>query len=101
MAYFLGKLLLGLIPLLLTPLWAFLMAESYLDLGGGDKDLLLLIPWSAWSLIYFSIYVAAWKKQKDPKTMVIYSVAGATGVLLLAWIFLFIWFNWILGAFRG
>jgi hypothetical protein len=98
MLYLLGKLSLGVIPLLLTPVWGYLIAIGHFNFGGGDKDLLLLIPWLAWALSYLVIFLAAWRKKKDTKTMVIYGISGATGLLLVAWVVLFIGFNWILGV---
>ena len=44
----LTKLILCIIPLLMTPVWGYLIADGHLDFGGGEKDLLLLIPWMIW-----------------------------------------------------
>jgi hypothetical protein len=97
----LGKLILSIMPVLLTPVWGYLIADGYINFGGGEKDLLLLIPWIVWSLIYLVIFIVAWIKRKKTKTMVLYSVGGASGILMLAWVILFIWFNGILGAYKG
>jgi hypothetical protein len=31
-------------PVLLTPVWGYLIADGYINFGGGEKDLLLGIP---------------------------------------------------------
>jgi hypothetical protein len=35
----LAKLLLCFFPILLTPLWGYLIADGYLNFGAGEKDL--------------------------------------------------------------
>jgi hypothetical protein len=87
--------------MILTPIWAYLISDGYLDFGGGEKDLFLLIPWIVWSLIYLLIFIVVWIKQKKIKYIVIYSVSGASGILAFAWVILFLWFNNILGVYKG
>lgn len=97
----LGKLTLCFTPILLTPLWGYLIADGYLNFGGGEKDLFLLIPWVVWAFIYLLIFIVAWVKRKETKRIVLYAVCGATGILGLAWIALFIWANATLGIHKG
>lgn len=87
--------------MLLTPVWGYLIADGYLNFGGGEKDLFLLIPWITWAFIYFLIFVIAWIKRKTIKVIVLYSVGGASAILIFAWVVLFIWFNHILGVYKG
>ena len=95
------KVILCLLPLLMTPVWGYLIAEGYLNFGGGEKDLFLLVPWIVWSFIYLLGFIFLWVKGKETKTIVKYSTGAATAILLLAWIILFIWFNNILGVKKG
>ena len=44
--------LLALLPLLLTPALFFALAEGYPDLGGGEKDIVMVLPWLLWSLLF-------------------------------------------------
>ena len=60
------RLVLSLGPLLLTPVLFYLLAEGHLNLGGGEKDILLLIPWIAWSLIYAVSFWVCWRKGYPP-----------------------------------
>lgn len=41
------------IPIGLTPALIFALAEGWLDFGGGEKDILLALPYSIWALIFF------------------------------------------------
>lgn len=52
--FFLSVLLLA-----LTPLLGFFIADGYLNCGGGEKDLLLFIPWILWSLLYLIFFLVA------------------------------------------
>ncbi len=84
----LGRLTLSLLPLALTPIFGFLLAEGYVNLGGGCKDILALIPWIAWAFGYFLFSLLFWwKRVSIPKTM-IYAAAGATGLLALIFVIL-------------
>lgn len=40
------------VPLLLTPLLIYSLAEGILDFGGGEKDILLALPWLIWSVVF-------------------------------------------------
>jgi hypothetical protein len=57
---FLTKIAICLLPLALTPLLAILISEGYLNLGGGCKDIILLIPWLLWSLLYSVFFIVLW-----------------------------------------
>ncbi|MFW2438434.1 MAG: hypothetical protein ACN4GR_03590 [Arenicellales bacterium] len=43
------------IPIGLTPMLIFALAEGWLDFGGGEKDILLALPYSFWALIFFLV----------------------------------------------
>jgi hypothetical protein len=87
-----------LLPLALTPAWAYLIAESHLDFGGGEKDLLLLIPWLAWSLVYLAFSVVLWIRRRPIRKGILYSAGGATIVLILAWLVIFVWVTVVQGT---
>ncbi len=91
------RLILSIIPLALTPLLGYLIAEGYLNFGGGEKDLLLLIPWMFWSVLYFVLFLIFWKRKFSILKGFGYAAAGATGVLALIYVVMLIWF----GAFLG
>lgn len=41
----LTRLVTALLPLALTPLLMFAIADGYLNFGSGEKDLFMLLPW--------------------------------------------------------
>ena len=41
------------IPLLLTPVLFFMLADGWINLGGGEKDIVVTLPWLLWALIFF------------------------------------------------
>jgi len=47
------RLFLGVVPLLLTILFAWLVMEGHLSFGGGEKEIFLAIPLVIWSLVYW------------------------------------------------
>ena len=83
---FLTKIAICLLPLALTPLWGFLISEGYLNLGGGCKDIILLIPWFLWSLLYSVFFIVFWIRGRLFGQLIAYSIAGASGVIVLVWI---------------
>ena len=42
----------ALLPLALVPVLVHLIASGQLDLGGGEKDLVWVVPWLVWSLLF-------------------------------------------------
>lgn len=42
-------------PMLITPGLIYILAEGWLDLGGGEKDILLAFPYFLWALIFFVV----------------------------------------------
>ncbi len=92
------RLGLGILPLALTPLLGFLIAEGYLDFGGGEKDLSLLVPWLFWSLVYLMFSFVSWWRRVSITIGLAYSAGGATGVLALAYLVMLVWFSGWLGV---
>ncbi len=90
------RLSLLLTPLALVPVFWFLVAESILNFGGGEKDLLLMIPLLIWSIVYMVIFVVGWIKGFTILRTLIYSAAGASILILLAGSILsFLSFYWL------
>ena len=78
------KILLLLLPALLTPAWGFLIAEGIINFGGGEKDILILLPYLIWWLIYLIIGSILWKQplRKMFKLALLYSFT----ILLVLWL---------------
>jgi len=75
-------------PLGLTPLLGWLIAEDYLSFGGGDKDIVILIPWVLWSFIYAVASIVMWVRRAALKRSILWSLGTSTAVLLLIWVVL-------------
>lgn len=56
------RIVLSLLPLGLTPVLGYLLAQGYINLGGGEKDILLLIPWLIWSLVFGFSSLVFWRR---------------------------------------
>ena len=84
------RLGLSLFPLALTPAFGFLLAEGYVNLGGGCKDILMLIPWIVWALAYFVGSLVFWWKGAPIFRAVLSAAAWATGFLALLFVILLI-----------
>ena len=92
------RLILSILPLALTPLLGFLIAHGYLNFGGGEKDLFLLIPWIVWSVVYFVLFLIFWRRKLSIQKGCGYAALGATGALALISVVMLIWVVGILGV---
>lgn len=81
----------ALIPLLLTPVLVWLVAEGYLSLGSGEKDLLIAVPWLVWALAFMVVALLAWYRRLSLSRALVLAAIGATGVLGVAGAALFWW----------
>jgi hypothetical protein len=83
------QVLLALLPLLLTPVLFFALAEGYLDLGGGEKDLVMVLPWLLWSLLFAVTATVLIVRRRPVVRWITVSGVVATGLLfaigLVAW----------------
>ncbi len=91
MLIWMGKLGLCLGPIAVTPLLVLLIAEGYLNFGGGEKDLLLVIPWILWSLVYGIAFAVCWARKLPLRRSLSYAAGGATCLVVLAWAGLLAW----------
>lgn len=75
----------ALLPLACAPVLLCLIAGGQLDLGGGEKDLVWVLPWLLWSLLFalssFILWHRGWSVARSTVASVI---AGLAGVLLTA-----------------
>jgi hypothetical protein len=88
MGRILGRLALGLLPLALTPALGFLLAEGYVNLGGGCKDIFAVIPLLVWAFAYFIGSLVFWWKGASVRRAVWYAAIWATGFMALMWVIL-------------
>jgi hypothetical protein len=97
MGRILGRLGLSLLPLAMTPALGFLLAEGYVNLEAGCKDILALLPWIVWAFAYFIASLVFWWKGAPIGRTMLYAAAGATGFMVSLWLILFIYQAWLFG----
>lgn len=77
-----GRVAAGLLPAALTVGLGLLVAENRLSFGAGDKDLMLVVPMGAWSLLYAVAYYGGLRSGSRVQQAVRGGAAWATlGVL--------------------
>lgn len=84
-----ARLLTAAFPLALTPLLFWLLAEGYLNLGGGEKDILLTVPWLLWSLAFLIGALWNWHKRLPLARALGWAAVVATGLLLVLGLVIF------------
>ena len=92
------RLSLSIAPLAVTPLLGSLIAAGHLNFGGGEKDILLLIPWLVWSAVYFVLFLIFWRRKFSIQKGCGYATGGATGALALIYVVTLVWFGAIVGV---
>ena len=84
------EIVLGFLPLALAPLFFWLIGEGYWDLGGGEKDVILVLVWCLFSVIYLIAFGFCCIKRMTLVTSVL--VAITTSLIILASIALWLRF---------
>ena len=77
----LGHILLALVPVLVTPALVFAVAEGWLNFGGGEKDLVLAIPYVVWALVFAGVYIVLILKRWSLRRWINRSLVVSIGVI--------------------
>ncbi len=80
------QVLLALLPLLLSPVLFFALAEGYLNLGGGEKDIVFVLPWLLWSLLFAVSAIVMIVRRRGVTHWILRSGLLATGILFGIWL---------------
>ena len=79
------RLATALVPLALVPGVLHLIGSGLLDLGGGEKDLVWVLPWFLWSFLFAASSLILWHRGWSlSRSLVRSAVVGVAGVLLTA-----------------
>jgi len=74
------RIVLALTPLLLAPALLSLLSEGQLNLGGGEKDVILVVPWLFWSVVYafssFFLWGRGWAIGRATGLSILVATAG-------------------------
>jgi len=72
----------ALLPLALAPVLGYLIASGRLDLGGGEKDLVWVLPWLVWSILFAIGSFVLWRRGWTAVRSTVWSAAIALAGLL-------------------
>ncbi len=72
------KLAICLLPLALVPLIFFALAEGWVSLGGGEKDIIVAFPLASWAIIYAITFVVMWMRKKSTRVCAVRGAVGGT-----------------------
>lgn len=79
----LPRVIIALLPLALVPVLVHLIASGRLDLGGGEKDLVWVLPWLLWSLLFAASSLVLWRRGWSLSSSLLgSSLVGLAGVLV-------------------
>ena len=78
----------AILPLALAPLLLWLIAGGHVDLGGGEKDLIWILPWVLWSLVFAMSCLFLWHRGWPHSRSLLRSAIIGFGSVLLAGIVL-------------
>ncbi len=78
------------VPLLLTPVLIYGLAGGILDFGGGEKDILLALPWLIWSVVFavcsFILIYRRWAIGRWVLRSAVISTGSLVGLGLVAYV---------------
>ena len=86
-----AKLALCLLPMALVPLTFFALAEGYVNLGGGEKDIILILPLGIWSILYAIAFAVTWARRRSTRESLKRGVLVATIAVVISWAGLLAW----------
>ena len=79
------RVAIALLPVALTPVLVNLIAGGQIDLGGGEMDLVWVLPWFLWSLLFAISSLMLWYRGWSLSGSVARStIVGFAGLLLAA-----------------
>jgi hypothetical protein len=87
------KALPGIVPLVLTALFGWLLMEGHINFGSGEKDIFLLVPLLFWSLVFLVAYLVLWWRNAPLRRNVVMSTCIAVAVVVVTWLLLFVVFS--------
>lgn len=82
--------LVSIVPLALTPLLVWTISEGYVDLGGGEKDLIMVLPWMVWSVFFAGAFLIASRKGHSIGASSLRAAGWATGLIVCLWLLLWV-----------
>ena len=67
-------------------LLGWLLMDGYINLGGGEKDILVVVPLLFWSLVFAVSCLVLWARRKALLRSAVLSAGWATALLVVLWL---------------
>ena len=68
------------------------MIYDFVNFGGGDADMVVLIPWLFWSLCYAVLCLISWHRGLSVEGGLTYGFGGATIIVAAVYVAGLTWF---------
>ena len=79
------RLVVALLPLACAPLLVYLIGNGHISFGGGEKDLVWVLPWLLWSLLFGLSSLVLWYRGWPTMRSAVWSAGvGLVGVIVAA-----------------
>jgi hypothetical protein len=82
----LSRLGVALFPAALSVLFAWLLMEGFIGLGGGEKDIFLALPMLLWSVAFAVSCLVFWVRRTHPRRSALLSAGYATTILFVSFL---------------
>jgi hypothetical protein len=82
------RIAIALLPFTFTPVILYLIASGHLDLGGGEMDLLVVLPCLLWSFLFAVTSLILWRRSWPVVRSTVWSAIAAFAGLLVTAVFL-------------
>ena len=79
----------ALLPLAITWPLGYALNAGYINLGGGEKDIIILVPWLLWASVYAIASFVYWRRGRASGQTVWRSAFAGLIVVVLASMVLF------------
>lgn len=86
----LPRILIAFAPLAATPGLLWLIGEDLLSFGGGEKDVVVLIPWMLWSIAFAVAFLLETRRCRGLLQPLLRGAGWALGMILVIWAVLYV-----------
>jgi hypothetical protein len=73
----------ALLPPILVPVFFYLIAEDHLSFGGGEKDIILVLPAAIWAVLFSGMALLFWWKRLPSGRSLALAAVWATLIIAL------------------
>ncbi len=84
------QIIVAIAPLLFTPLLFYALSEGLLNLGGGEKDVLWMIPWGIWGVVFLVSAILFMRKSRSTLSWLGYTLTASIALMVMLFIVTYI-----------